>query len=166
MVMMIMTTLRPVFNPYLLSSDLHYISWMQPVGHCGMFTVDSMVDHCSSCWDYVALKSLPYGHGMPGNNWKNYWLVIWRIQLSCFYGLLPSVLWHCWLGVRKCIRLYKNWVMRCWCGCLLEWDADCLHIVRLMPLHPKTPSSLASLKSRLVYLSGTGLPRLSWKTGC
>jgi len=26
-----------------------------------------------------------------------------------------------------------------------------------------TPSSLASLKSRLVYVSGTGLPRLSWK---
>jgi len=30
--------------------------------------------------------------------------------------------------------------------------------------HPKTLSSLASFKSRLVYLSGTGLPRLSWKT--
>jgi len=26
-----------------------------------------------------------------------------------------------------------------------------------------TPSSLASLKSRMVYLSGAGLPRLSWK---
>jgi len=48
----------------------------------------------------------------------------------------------------------------------LEWGADCLHVVRLMPLHPKTPSSLASFKSRLVYLSGTSLPRLSWKRGC
>jgi len=28
-----------------------------------------------------------------------------------------------------------------------------------------TPSSLASLKSRMVYLSGAGLPRLSWKRG-
>jgi len=28
--------------------------------------------------------------------------------------------------------------------------ADCLHIVELMPLHPKTQSSLASFKSRLV----------------
>ena len=35
-----------------------------------------------------------------------------------------------------------------------------------MPLHSKTPSSLVSFKSRPVYLSGTGLPRLSWKRGC
>jgi len=32
----------------------------------------------------------------------------------------------------------------------LERGADCLHMVRLMPLHPKIPSSLASFKSRLV----------------
>jgi len=31
-----------------------------------------------------------------------------------------------------------------------ERDADCLHTVQLMPLHPQTPSSLASSKSRLV----------------
>ena len=37
----------------------------------------------------------------------------------------------------------------------LEQGADCLHMVQMMPLHPQTPSSLASLKSRLVYLSGT-----------
>jgi len=28
--------------------------------------------------------------------------------------------------------------------------ASCLHVVQLMPLHPKTPLSLASFKSRLV----------------
>jgi len=28
-----------------------------------------------------------------------------------------------------------------------------------------TPSSLASLKSRMVYLFGASLPRLSWKKG-
>ena len=28
-----------------------------------------------------------------------------------------------------------------------------------------TPSSLASVKSRMVYLSGAGLPGLSWKKG-
>jgi len=28
-----------------------------------------------------------------------------------------------------------------------------------------TPSSLASLKSRMVYFSGAGIPRLSWKKG-
>jgi len=32
----------------------------------------------------------------------------------------------------------------------LEQDADCLHMVQLMQLHLKTPSSLASFKSRLV----------------
>ena len=38
----------------------------------------------------------------------------------------------------------------------LERGADCLHMVQLMPLHPKTPSSLALFKSRLVLpVSGT-----------
>ena len=32
----------------------------------------------------------------------------------------------------------------------LKRGADCLHMVHLMPLHPQTPSSLASFKSRLV----------------
>ena len=32
----------------------------------------------------------------------------------------------------------------------LERGADCLHMVQLMPLHPKSLSSLASFKSRLV----------------
>ena len=32
----------------------------------------------------------------------------------------------------------------------LKQGADCLHIVQLMTLHPKTPSSLASFKSRQV----------------
>jgi len=43
---------------------------------------------------------------------------------------------------------------------------DCLHMVQLMPVHHKTPSPVASFKSRLLCLSGTGLPRLSWKRGC
>jgi len=32
----------------------------------------------------------------------------------------------------------------------LEQGADCLHIVQLMPLHAKPPSSFASFKSRQV----------------
>jgi len=31
---------------------------------------------------------------------------------------LPSVLWHCCLGIRKIIQPVKNWVMRCWRGYL------------------------------------------------
>ena len=37
-------------------------------------------------------------------------------------------------------------------------DADCLHMVQLMPLPSKTPSYLASFKSKLV------LPLLYWFT--
>jgi len=62
----------------------------------------------------------------------------------------PSVLWRCWLGVRKSIQTVKiEWwgvdVVIC-----LEWGADFLHMVKLMPLPPHTPTSLGSLKSRLV----------------
>jgi len=71
---------------------------------------------------------------------------------------LPSVRWHCWLGVRNSIQSVKiEWwgvgVIIC-----LEWGADCLHTVQLTPCHPKTPSSLASFKSRLV------LPFWYWLT--
>ena len=44
----------------------------------------------------------------------------------------------------------------------LERGANDLHMVQLMPA---APSSLAPVKSRMVYLSGGGLPRLSWKKG-
>jgi len=44
----------------------------------------------------------------------------------------------------------KNWLMRCWCGYLSAARCRCLHMVQLMPLHPQTPSSLASFKSRQV----------------
>jgi len=40
----------------------------------------------------------------------------------------------------------------------LERGEDCLHMVQLMPLHPKTPSSLALFKSRLV-LTFLDVPR-------
>jgi len=81
-------------------------------------------------------------------------------------AILPSVLWHCWLGVRKSIRPVK----------IERWGVDVLSLwseVQIVYIwfswchcHPKTPSSLASFLSRLVlYLSGTGLPRMSWKGG-
>ena len=40
--------------------------------------------------------------------------------------------------------------MRCWFGYLSGVRCRLFHMVQLMPLHPKTPSSLASFKSRLV----------------
>ena len=59
--------------------------------------------------------------------------------------IMPSVLWHCWLGGRKGIRPVKNWVVRCWRGCL-ERGAD-LHMPSWYHCHSL---SLASVKSRLV----------------
>jgi len=61
---------------------------------------------------------------------------------------LPSVLWHCWLGVRKSIWPVKNWVMRYWHGYLsalrCKWSTD-------GPADATaTPSCLASLNCRLV----------------
>ena len=45
----------------------------------------------------------------------------------------------------------RNWVTRCWCGFLYAARCiDCLHMILLLPLHPETPSSLASFKSRLL----------------
>jgi len=66
---------------------------------------------------------------------------------TTYYCILPSVLWHCWLGGRKGIRPVKNWVVGCWCGylsgasCRLAYgpaDANATHCL------------FASVKSRLV----------------
>jgi len=73
-----------------------------------------------------------------------------RFSFHCYWPHWPSVLWHCWLDVRKSICPVEiEWwdvdVVIC-----LQWGADCLHMVQLMPLHPNIPSSLASFKPRLV----------------
>ena len=69
----------------------------------------------------------------------------WLIEYdSSTVSKRPSVPWHCLLGVSKSIRPVKNWVMRCRCGYLS--GARCR-----LPLHPKTPSSLASCKSKLFF---------------
>ena len=103
-----------------------------------------------------------------------------------FYLFLPSVLWRCWLGGRKGIRPVKNFE---WCSTgvviCLERDAD-LYMAQLMPLPltvscfskiqigftflvPADPGSPGERAVKRVcvwfYLSGAGLPRLSWKKG-
>ena len=68
---------------------------------------------------------------------------------------LPSVLWSCWFGDRKGIRPVKNWVVRCWRGCLS--GARCrLAYAQLMPL-PLTVSCFSKIQIRF-YLAGTGPP--------
>ena len=93
---------------------------------------------CPSCRPTNSVKAL-----------KASCLINWRIFMlcnTCNYWL-PSVLRRCWLGVRKSIRPVKGGVYVVIC---LKRGADCLHMVQMMPLHPKTPSYLASFKSRLV----------------
>jgi len=65
---------------------------------------------------------------------------------------MPSVLEYTWLGVRKSTQPIKLSVV-----ISLKRGVDCLHMVQLMSVHPKTKSSLASFKSRLFFLSGTAL---------
>ena len=85
---------------------------------------------------------------------------------SCFLSteissvLLPSVLWHCWLGDRKSIRPVKNWVMTWWCGYVSR--ARCKWFAYGPANATDTTSSCAS---DWFNLSDVGLPRLSWKTG-
>ena len=69
---------------------------------------------------------------------------------TCAASLCPSVLWHCWFGVRKNTRPVKIELWGVGVVICLQQGADCLHMVQLMPLHPKTQSSLASFNSRLV----------------
>ena len=74
----------------------------------------------TSCWSSPAVKATSTSGEV--------------FQRHCQITLVPSVLWHCWLGVRKSIWPVKiEWwgvdVVIC-----LEWGADCLHVVQLMPL--------------------------------
>ena len=81
----------------------------------------------------------------------------------CFSGFMPSVLWCCWLGGRKGIRPVKSRVVRYWRGYLS--GVRCKWFAYGPAGAIATPSSPASVKSRMVYLSGAGLPKLSWKKG-
>jgi len=61
-----------------------------------------------------------------------------RLWICCYLHslLLPSVLWCCWLGSRKGIRPVKTeWWGTGMVSCL-EWDANDVHMVQLMPLPP------------------------------
>ena len=78
---------------------------------------------------------------------------------------LPSVLWHCWLGVRKSIWPVKiEWwgvcMVICWTEVLIVciWSSWCRR-------HPQNPSCLVLLKFRMIFFCGVGLSRLSWKSG-
>jgi len=86
---------------------------------------------------------------------------------NCFVWpnlFIPSVHWCCWLGSKTGIQPVKHWVVGYWrdylSGARCKWFAYSPADVTA------APSSLAPAKSRMVYLSCAGWPRLSWKKGC
>jgi len=108
-----------------------------------------------SCFSEIQIAFtflVPAHPGSPGKGPLNGWVCV------CVCIILPSVLWHCWSGVRKSIRSVKIG----WWGvgvfvCLAHmqivsiWSSWC-HCI------PEPPSSLASFESRLV------LPFWYWLT--
>ena len=91
-------------------------------------------------------------HGLTAHERVNYRCVV-AVVLVIVTKICPHYLSSVstlWFGARKSIRPVKiEW-----------WDANCLHIVQLMPLHPKTPPSLASIKSTLVFPFGFRLTQV------
>jgi len=76
---------------------------------------------------------------------------------TAFSALMLSVGWQ--EGHPAC----KNWVVRYWHGYLS--GARCNWFAYSPADATATSSSLSPVKSRMVYLSGVGLPRLSCKKG-
>ena len=52
-----------------------------------------------------------------------------------------------------------------WLSIYLERGADCLHMVQLMPLHPKPRHLLPHLNPDWFYLSGAGFDAVGWAAG-
>ena len=69
--------------------------------------------------------------------------ILYLCNCLCFFIELPSVLWRCWLGVRKACKKQSGGMLA-W---LSAWGAD-LHIAQQMPLPFLTIS--CSSNSRLV----------------
>jgi len=74
---------------------------------------------------------------------------------------IPLVLWCCWFGGRKGIRPVKNERVRFWYGFLP--GVRCKRFAYSPADATAIPSSLAPVKSRMVYLTGARLARLSGK---
>ena len=79
------------------------------------------------------------------------------ISRTAFSTLTPLV------GRQEGHPACKNWVVRYWRGYLS--GARCKWFAYGPADATATPSSLALVKSIIVYPSGAGLPRLSWKKG-
>jgi len=106
--------------------------------------------------------------------WQNGWEILKNLKVSEIAALgkcqgkilrencllltssLPSVLWHCWLDIRKSIWPVKNFSDKMLAG-LSVWSEVLMISIWFSWCHCH-PSYRASLKSRMVYLSGAGYP--------
>jgi len=92
------------------------------------------------------------------NAFRNIGYEFWIHMQNCaFSALTLLVRWQ--EGHPAC----KNWVVKYWCG--YSSGERCKWFAYGSADVTATPLSLVLLKSRMVYLSGPGLPRLSWKIG-
>ena len=151
-------TLECRFSVYIQNKSNSFTSSWLFVFH-NSYSATTNNDKCTNNYSSMASKSSDFRTlEMWANNFLSSWLVstvfIFTVCLQCFDT-----------GVRKSSEPVKNWVMRCSHGICPERGAKDLHMVKLMPLPPHHLLQVASVKSRMVYLSVAGLPRLSWKRG-
>ena len=123
---------------------------------CAVYTVIVCLSVCLS-------EGVPNAAGVSENRRLSANNLLYQYFINSIrWTLCLPVLWHCWLGVQKSIRPVKiEWwgVDEVIC---LEQGADCLYYRHCIP---KPHHLLPHLSLDWFYLSGVGLPRLSWKRG-
>jgi len=80
--------------------------------------------------------------------------------------LVPSVLWHCWLGGRKGFcRPVKNWGVRCWRGYLSGSRCRLAYMAQLMPL-PLTVSCSSKIQIGFTFVVPAHLGTMRYDMRC
>jgi len=119
------------------------------IGYCYCVMVMSIFWSADIQLGWLITMDHSYGQTMKPSNAQQY--VLWTASQKApviNFRLHTLVLRRCWLCIRKSIRHVENWVMRCWHGFLP--GARCEWFAYGAADATTTPSSLASLKSRLV----------------
>ena len=120
-------------------------------------------------WLHCSLL-LVYGMGQSIGLYGCHVLHIFTFWISFIYWCTIVIFEHMWdafsalmllVGRQKWHLACKNWVVRYWRGYLS--GARCRWFAYGPADATTNPSSLAAVKSRMVYLSGAGWPRLSLK---
>ena len=132
--------------------------------HCALHQVVQIMPcffyHAWSLMLWKSFASRPEFRGMVSKVERSDTLYVSAVQydIICWFQCFDGVRW--WQeGHLAC----KNWVVRYWHGYLS--GARCKWSVYGPADATATPSSLGAVKSRMVYLSGASLFRLSWKKG-